>query len=264
MDNLITIFAIITLFFNSMSFSIISAEEGSLEQKEVMVQEVKFRSMVKEAQKIVAGDVSISYEVPNADGGYISSGKGDAGGKSYGISQFTSKGSASANSFVEWLISEDLEFDVFFVDVDNAGTESFDNAWKNANDFNSEKFTYYQKKYTMDFYVSPFIEDCKKEIGINFNDTLALRESAYSLAVQFGRTGALTIVKNSEITANSTEEEVIKLLYSEKRNSVGTYKFLGCSQEVRNSVYNRFINEEQDILDIQKNNPYNLLVSYSI
>lgn len=81
MDNLITIFAIITLFFNSMSFSTISAEELSLEQKEVMEQEVKFRSMVKEAQKIVAGDVSISYEVPNADGGYISSGKGDAGGE---------------------------------------------------------------------------------------------------------------------------------------------------------------------------------------
>lgn len=264
MNNLIRIVTIITLFFNSISFSITSAEEVSLERKEAMEQEVKFRSMVREAQKIVAGDVSISYEVPNADGGYISSGKGDAGGKSYGVSQFTSKGCASANSFVEWLISEDSEFAVFFLNVDKAGTESFDNAWKNANDFNSEKFAYYQKKYTMDLYVTPFIEDCEQEIGVSFNDTLALRESAYSLAVQFGRSGALTIVKNSGINADSTEEEVIKLLYSEKRNSVGTYKFLGCSQEVRNSVYNRFINEEQDILDIQKNNPYNLLVSYSI
>lgn len=263
MKNIIT-FAITTLLFNNISFNIISAEEVSLEQKQSMEQEVKLLLMIKEAQNIIAGDVSISYEVPNANGGYISSGKGDAGGKSYGVSQFTSKGCASANSFVEWLINEDIELGAFFLNADKAGTESFDNAWKNANDFNSEKFTYYQKKYTMNFYVSPFIEDCRREIGIDFNDTLALRESAYSLAVQFGRTGALTIVKNSGINTNSTEEEVIKLLYSEKRNSVGTYKFLGCSQEVRKSVYNRFINEEQDILNIQKNNPYNLLVSCSI
>lgn len=113
----------------------------------------------------------------------------------------------------------------------------------------------------MDFYVNPFVYECEKELGVNFNSTLALKESAYSLAVQFGKNGALTIAKNSGINANSTEEEVIKLLYSEKRNSVGTYKFLSCSKEVQESVYNRFINEEKDILDIYQNNPCNLLIS---
>ena len=256
---------ILTLLFQSMLFNNTTFAEGaSFEQKENMKQKAELLILIKKANNIIPGTVSISYEVPYADGGYISSGKGDAGGKSYGVSQFTSKGHASANSFIEWLYTEDIEFGSFFLNADKAGTESFDKAWKDAFEFNSDKFTKYQKQYTMDFYVNPFIYECKAELGVDFNSTLALQESAYSLAVQFGKNGALTIVRNSGINASSTEEEVIKLLYSEKRNSIGTYKFLACSKEVQKSVYNRFINEEQDILDIYKNNPCNSLVNLNL
>lgn len=116
----------------------------------------------------------------------------------------------------------------------------------------------------MDFYVSPFIIECKEEIGVDFNSTLALQESAYSLAVQFGKNGALTIARNSGINQYSSEEEIIKLIFSEKRNSVETYKFLYCSEEVQNSVYDRFIREEQDVLNLYYNNPCNSIISIEL
>ena len=72
---------------------------------------------------------------------------------------------------------------------------------------------------------------------------------------------ALTIARNSGVSSSSSEEEIIKLIYSEKRNSVGTYKFLDCSKEVQQSVYNRFTNEENDILNIYENNPCNSIIN---
>lgn len=201
----------------------IIAEEVSLEYIEQKKTSTEFLFLLKEAKEIVPGNISIKYEVGNSDGGYISSGKGDAGGKSYGVSQFTQKGYASANTFIEWLSIKDSEFGVFFSDADKAGTESFD-----------------------------------------FNSTLALQESAYSLAVQFGKNGALTIARNSGINQYSSEEEIIKLLFSEKRNSVGTYKFLYCSEEVQNSVYDRFIREKQDVLNLYYNNPCNSIISIEL
>lgn len=220
--------------------------------------------LLEEAKNIIPGSISIKYEISNRDGDYISSGKGDAGGKSYGISQFTSKGDASANSFVEWLLEEDKELGSFFLNTDKAGTESFDSAWVDAFNYNPTTFTNYQRQYTMKFYVEPFIEACKNEIGVDFNETLALQESAYSLAVQFGKNGALTIARNSGISPEFSEETNIKLLYSEKRYSIGNYKFLYCSENVQDSVYNRFINEEEDILDIKESNPCNLLVNTTL
>lgn len=235
--------------------------EGFYEQRK---QTAETLLLIKEAKNIIPGSISIKYEIYNRDGSYISSGKGDAGGKSYGISQFTSKGDASANSFVEWLFEEDATFGSFFLNADKAGTESFDKAWKEAFNFNPEKFTNFQRQYTMDFYVNPFILECKDELGVDFSKSLALQESAYSLAVQFGKNGALTVARNSGISSASSEEEVIKLLYSEKRNSIGTYKFLYCSKDVQESVYNRFINEEQDVLDIYNTNPCNSLVNLEL
>lgn len=265
MLNLFKYTSILALIFQGILFNkSIFSEEISYEEQEHKKQTAEFLLLVKEAENSIAGNISISYEVGNSGGGFISSGKGDAGGKSYGVSQFTSKGDASANSFIEWLSGEDTELSTFFSNADKAGTESFDKAWKDAFNFNPEKFTNYQKQFTMKFYVNPFINECKEELGVDFNQTLALQESAYSLAVQFGKNGALTIVRNSEINSNSSEEEIIKLLYSEKRNSVGTYKFLGCSEEVQKSVYNRFINEEKDILDIYYNNPCNSLVNIKL
>ena len=87
------------------------------------------------SEEKVAGEISMKYENPLKEngGGYISTGKGDAGGKSYGVSQFTSKqGGATANVFVNWLKKEYPEFKQFFDGVGVAGTSSFDEAWKKS------------------------------------------------------------------------------------------------------------------------------------
>ena len=112
----------------------------------------------------------------------------------------------------------------------------------------------------MNFYVKPFIKNCKEELGVDFSSTMALQEAAYSLAVQFGATGGLTVCKNSGMTKNSTEEEIIKLLYAEKLRSIGTYKFLKCDKDTQEGVRSRFIREEKDILEIF-NSPSNLLIN---
>ncbi|MBQ8999064.1 MAG: hypothetical protein IJ086_16005 [Clostridium sp.] len=265
MKNFLIKTTVLGLLSNTVLFNqTISAEVATHEFKEHKQAVTEFQQLLNTYKNVTPGSISIKYEVGGRDGGYISSGKGDAGGKSYGVSQFTSKGHASANSFVKWICSETSEFTSFFLNSDVAGTDSFDKAWKDAFNSNSSKFTYYQQKYTLEFYVNPFIDECKNELGVDFNKTLALQEAAYSLAVQFGKNGALTIARNSGLNSSNSEEEIIKLLYSEKRNSIGTYKFLKCSKNVQEGVFNRFINEEKDILDICYNTPYNSFASLEL
>ena len=78
--------------------------------------------------------------------------------------------------------------------------------------------------------------------------TRALQEAAHSTVIQFGLAGAKTVFGKAGITSSDSEKSIIKKFYAEKRNSVGNYKFLGCSKSVQKSVYNRFTNEEKDIL----------------
>lgn len=198
------------------------------------------------------GYVSMVGEVGvHGNPGFISSGKGDAGGKSYGVSQFTSKGGgASANGFVKWMKKHYPEMGKNFDGVGKAGTGSFDEAWKKTYNEHKDEFGKVQMEYTGKNYVEPFVRKAKEEFGVDFNSTRALMELTYSTTVQFGVNGTMQVLRNAGVNSGMSEMEILEKATAEKQNSVGTYKFLGCSQDVRNSVKNRFARELKEFKDI--------------
>ena len=194
----------------------------------------------------VAGEVGI-----HGNAGFISTGEGDAGGKSYGVSQFTSKGGgASANGFVKWLKKAYPEMGKNFDGVGRAGSSSFDNAWKKTYNENKDEFGRVQMEYTGKNYVDPFVSKAKSEFGVDFKSTRALLELAYSTTVQFGVKGTMDVFRNAGINSSMSEIEILENATAEKIRSVGTYKFLGCSQNIRNGVRKRFAREIKEFKDI--------------
>ena len=121
---------------------------------------------------------------------------------------------------------------------------------KKAYEYSPVKFTNAQKMYTVNQYPVPFVEQAQKEFGIDFSSSLAYQELAYSTSVQFGVRGAIRLCTNAKINSSMTEEEVIKAIYEEKRNSIGKYEFEDCSVAVQEGLHKRFIEEEKDILAI--------------
>lgn len=198
------------------------------------------------------GYISITGEVgQEGNGGFISSGKGDAGGKSYGLSQFTSKGGgASANSFVSWLKKNYPQMGKNFNNAGKAGTASFDSAWKKTYKENPDAFEKAQAEYTFKKYVNPAIRSVKEELGVDFNRSRALLEMIYSTSVQFGEAGTVQVFSNAGITSDMTDKEIVEKCTDEKEKSVGVYKFEDCSKDVQRSVYNRFAREEEELKDI--------------
>lgn len=190
----------------------------------------------------VLGKISAKYEVGGLNGGVISHTKGDYGGASYGIPQFSTT-TGSAKSFVNSL--KGTKYERFFAGL-SPGTKEFDKAWTAA--YNSDKtgFTKAQQDYTYNNFVSPYIARVKKKTGIDLGRSRALQELAYSTAVQYGP-GTTLIGNNSKLSSSMSDKDIIKAVYKDKRDTVGKY-FKSSSGKVQNSVRNRFTNEEQDLL----------------
>lgn len=196
------------------------------------------------------GKISMKYEVgESGNAGFISTGAGDAGGKSYGISQFTSAaGGASANQFVKWLQTYNSSLGNLFSGAGAAGSSSFDSAWKQAYQQDPNGFTQAQSAYTVKTYFDPFNNKSKNQLNLDWNRDRALQEAAYSTAVQFGAGGAMEVSSKAGLNGSMDTTTIINKLYDEKIRSIGTYKFKGCSGSVQNGVRNRFKNERNDVL----------------
>ena len=193
------------------------------------------------------GKISSKYEVgEKGNGGFISSGAGDYGGKSYGLPQFTSKGGgASANSFVSSL--KGTAFEQFFTGAGKAGTKSFDDAWKKAYQSDPMGFTKLQQGYAYRNNVEPYINKVKKQYGLDFNRSRALQEMAFSTAIQLGPSGGMTVLDG--INSMMTDEAIIRKVYANKRNNVE--KNFKSSPALWNSLRNnRFKTEEKDLLEL--------------
>lgn len=192
------------------------------------------------------GAVSAKYEVsyPNKNADYISSGKGDFGGKSYGLPQFTSKGGgASANNFVAWLKGKFPQLGGLFGN-NRAGTSGFDSAWKKAYQTNQDLFRSAQQSYAYSTYVTPFISKAKKKYNVDLNRSRALQELAFSSAIQFGGGGIKAL---GNISGSMNDEQIISTSFKAKRNNVNSW-FKSSSSSLRNSLRSgRFTNEEKDI-----------------
>lgn len=203
------------------------------------------------------GKISAKYEVGGLRGDAISNTKGDYGGKSYGVPQFSTT-TGSAKAFVGSL--KGTPFEKFFSGSGNPGSSSFDNAWKKAYNSDPNGFTKKQQEYAFNNYAVPLINKIKKEKGVDLNSSRALQELAFSTSIQFGG-GSLGVKALGNINAGMNEKEIINTSFANKRNNVGSF-FKSSSRAIQNSLKNnRFVTEEQDLLALLNQAP---LKSYAI
>lgn len=192
------------------------------------------------------GYVSAKYETGGYNGGLVSSGKGDYGGISYGVPQFSTK-TGSADSFVSWLKTNRPDMGQYFGNA-KAGTGEFSNAWKNVYAKFGDDFSEVQSEYAFNNFAKPLAALAKAKTGVDYTRSPALKELLYSTAVQFGG-GKLGLSALGKVSAGMSDRDIINASYDEKIKNYNSY-FKSSSQSVRESVKNRFINERNDVLSM--------------
>lgn len=191
------------------------------------------------------GKVSAQYEVGGKNGGAISRIKGDYGGASYGLPQFSTT-TGSADKFRKNAI-DNSKFAEFFKGAGKAGTSSFDEAWKKAYESDPSGFNSLQQGFVYTGTVKPFINKVKNKKGVDLESSRALQELAFSTAIQFGG-GSLGLKALGNIENGMSEEDIIKESFAAKRNNIDSF-FKSSSRGLRNSLKsNRFKQEEQTLL----------------
>jgi len=200
----------------------------------------------KEAQQAVEdtekyknfGALSGQMESNNNVGG-ISSGKGDAGGKSYGTFQLSSK-QGSVDKFLASSGYKD-KFQGLAV-----GSKEFDAKWKELSK-NDENFGKAQNTYATKEYYAPTELGLKKE-GIDLSSRgRAVKEVMMSTGVQYGASskGSVDLIKKAlagRDVSKMSDKDVIDAIQDYKAKTVDT-KFKSSSDAVKKGVAARIEKE---------------------
>lgn len=164
------------------------------------------------------GYLSAKFE-SGTDCGTISSGKGDNGGKSYGLYQFAAN-AGTPKAFVNWLKNKNKSIYNKLNDAYNKdgcyGT-NFDKAWKEVAKSDKDKFSELQYNYIKEKYYDPSVKKIKD--NLNFDVTkrgYTLNAVIWSRAVQMG--GCATVferaVKGMDLD-KASDEDIIRAIYKE-------------------------------------------------
>jgi hypothetical protein len=200
------------------------------------------------------GVLSEKYE-SNGKPGVIGNNKGDIGGKSYGAWQIASK-VGSMNSFLNWLKAYDNGLYIRLnteKEKDKGYGSNFDREWIKIANENSEYFYQVQWTFIKSHHYDPVVKAFKKK-GIDFEKrSTTLRNVIWSTAVQHGYKGAIGIINKQDLKLSDKledDEKVIIGIY-EERKKVDVY-FKSSSRDIQISVYNRFIEEKADAVEMLK------------
>ena len=231
-----------------------------------------------EQEEALLGTLSAAYE--SSGPGVISSGAGDAGGKSYGSYQFASAFDIP-KAFFEWCQkSSNILYRSFGDTLSTAYTKdkskygtNFDAAWKKLAKDNPSGFEQAQRNYVRLKYYDPIVTKAEANIsGFKVkNYSIALRNVMWSRAVQHGSGGALEVMQDAFAAlggfANQPESELIDAIYAESGSVIDNGKtkmsgataerygvsgktmawYGGCSGDVQLGVYIRLrVNEPAD------------------
>ncbi|MEK6263821.1 MAG: vgrg protein [Clostridium sp.] len=202
-----------------------------------------------ENKKDILGFSAAKYE-SNINPGTISNTTGDYGGKSYGAWQFSSK-TGSLDSFINSLKVNNTEvyekLSVAKAKDNNKFGENFDTEWARVATSNKEEFLKLQHDCVKQDYYDNAAQDLKLKYGFDISQKSdALKESLFSTVVQHGVGGTSSLF--SKINLNNSDGNIINDLYNE-RQKVNIY-FKSSSAQVKQSVYNRFTKEKQDMLSM--------------
>ena len=201
------------------------------------------------APKVVTtlGTISEKYEVGNRGPGYVSSGSGDAGGRSYGCYQLSSTRGAVA----EFLKSSDFASTFAGMQINS---NEFVGAWKKLGAESSEKFKEDQRHYIEKTYFVP----CSNKLSfLDIRDRSdAISEMIFSYAVQYGPAGGASKIKralNGKNVADLTDADIIELCYTDRLDNVTT-DFKN-SPSLHNGLRTRFKSEKSDVLALCSEKP---------
>lgn len=128
------------------------------------------------------GHIAAKYESGNAGVGTISSGKGDPGGKSYGVFQMALK----TGTLKKYIRQSDYHR---LFDRQRLGSKEFDRQWKNlaakyARDFEDDQYEFIHQHH-----YAP-VRRYATELGVK--NTPAINEALFSMGVQHGK--ATTVI----------------------------------------------------------------------
>lgn len=184
----------------------------------------------------------------NNNASAVSSGKGDAGGKSYGIYQLSSK-QGSVDSFLKSSGYADKFGSA------KVGSAEFDAKWKELAK-NDPEFAKAQHRHATKEYYAPTELGLKKE-GIDLSGRgRAVKEVMLSTGVQYGASskGSVDLIKKAlhgRDVGKMSDKEIIEAIQNYKAATVDK-KFRSSSAEVRQGVANRIEKEKKIALALDE------------
>ena len=202
------------------------------------------------------GDLSKKYE-SNGDAGTISSGYGDAGGKSYGMYQFSST-MGVVDNYVKWLRDNGYWFGDELAKY-TVGSSYFDDAWRFlANSDNRGDFERSQHDYAKVIYYDracSILADAGYHIE---KHSKAMKDVVWSRAIQYGPyqinqmfneacCGVLGYFNLSYVDDIAFDKSMIEAIYLEVCSTPG---WTNGSPSLREGLYARFRNECADALNM--------------
>ena len=200
------------------------------------------------------GSLSRKYE-SNGNPGCISSGLGDAGGKSYGMYQMSSR-MGVVDDYVQWLHNNDYWFAASLA-AHPVGSSEFDAAWRwlaeSANRIDFEKS---QHDYIRDSYYKPAVTTLKNAMyDVEGKHNAVMRDVVWSRAVQYGAGNILEMFITacnklgypnlSYVDAKEYDKRMIKAIYLDV---CSTSEWTNGSPTLRQGLYRRFNSECADAL----------------
>lgn len=201
------------------------------------------------------GALSARYETSGRGPGTVSTGRGDAGGVSYGSYQLASK----LGRPEEFLAVEGRSWTAEFGSA-RSGTAEFSNVWKAIAAREPEKFQAAQHEYIRRTHFDPQVALVRETCGIDLDAACdALRDVTWSTAVQHGPSGKI-IVRAMEALGKPqpTDRELIAAIYAERgrRKPDGNLAYFSkSSADMQRGVAQRFRSEMRDALAMLEASP---------
>lgn len=189
------------------------------------------------------GSVSARYESGGRGVGFISTGRDDPGGQSYGIHQLS-----GASSMGAFLRSKEGEAYRTEFGSTQPMTPEFNRIYARLAQRDPEGFAEAQRA----FYTRTHYEPARQAAGsLGFDvSNRGIQEALFSIGVQHG--GARSIIQNAaqQIGAGASVEDQVRALYDARTQYVQGLSSL--PENTRQSVLNRYRNEARDVLAIAR------------
>jgi hypothetical protein len=208
---------------------------------------------------LLLGKLSEKYETPYPGprgAGVVSTGRGDAGGVSYGSYQIASK-TGTAAAFVKWLKTHDPHMHAVLQPFE-PGTVEFNLHWMELAATNMMSFFEAQHLFIAATHYIPASRGVEEELKLPLaGRSLALKDALWSCAVQHGPKGAYNRVWRAALAQLGPDAlddaSILKAVYAERGRTDANGNlvyFAKCSADVQKGVAKRFANELKEALQL--------------